>query len=318
MESPGSLEAIQVRHRKEQKELQGRITQKKKNATKKTRKGVNDECEKLEQELKDRQQQELAALHGDNAAGKDLEDQTNHDEEPPETNGSVNETADKLENTSISPEPKPPIQNGNGGGGQKRNRQKDRLARRAAEVEAESLAAAKEASSLPNWKRLERTSMLTAFSTNNLQEVEIQPDGHCLFNALADQLESNGIYLQRTSSTVSGGKTEPKYKILRRMATEYMEANKEDFEAFVDEDFEGYLRKIRDTAEWGGQLELLAVARRFGVEIRVIQDERIEKIEPGVEGETKKDAKTLWLAYYRHGYGLGEHYNSLRKKEAKP
>lgn len=74
---------------------------------------------------------------------------------------------------------------------------------------------------------------------------------------------------------------------------------------------------MRDTAEWGGQLELMAVARRYGVEIRVIQDGRTDNIsgkEGEGEGEGKGDeAKTLWLAYYRHGYGLGEHYNSLRR-----
>jgi len=61
----------------------------------------------------------------------------------------------------------------------------------------------------------------------------------------------------------------------------------------------------------------LAVARRYGVQIRVVQDERIEDIEPNTEGDSQKETKTLWLAYYRHGYGLGEHYNSLRKKDEK-
>ena len=42
--------------------LQGRITQKKKNATKKTRKGVNDECGTLEGDLRSRQQAEIDAL----------------------------------------------------------------------------------------------------------------------------------------------------------------------------------------------------------------------------------------------------------------
>lgn len=66
-----TLEAIQARHRKEQRDLQSRITSKKKNASKKTRKGVNDECAGLERDLGARQGQELAALRGDrDATGK--------------------------------------------------------------------------------------------------------------------------------------------------------------------------------------------------------------------------------------------------------
>ena len=37
---------------------------------------------------------------------------------------------------------------------------------------------------------------------------------------------------------------------------------------------------------------------------------RVEKIEGGGE---EREKKVAWLAYYRHGFGLGEHYNSLRK-----
>src|SRR5271156_5742560 len=56
------MEELQARHRREQRDLQSRITQKKKNASKKTRKGVNDECDALQQELLERQQAELTTL----------------------------------------------------------------------------------------------------------------------------------------------------------------------------------------------------------------------------------------------------------------
>ena len=74
-----------------------------------------------------------------------------------------------------------------------------------------------------------------------------------------------------------------------------------------------YVFKVRETGEWGGQLELMALARRYGVTIRVLQgDGRVEEIiGDGVDGA--EDKKEVWLAYYRHGFGLGEHYNSLRK-----
>jgi OTU domain-containing protein 6 len=71
------------------------------------------------------------------------------------------------------------------------------------------------------------------------------------------------------------------------------------------------VHKVRDTGEWGGQLELMALAKTYAVNINVLQDfGRIEKI----EGERDDGAaKSVWLGYYKHGFGLGEHYNSLRK-----
>ncbi|CAG9943599.1 unnamed protein product [Clonostachys rosea f. rosea IK726] len=190
MEGAETLEQMQARHRKELRDLQGKVTSKKKNATKKTRKGVNDD-----------------------------------------------------------------------------------------------------------------EYMKKTFEASGLVEKEIAPDGHCLFSAVADQLRQNDVSLGE-------GEGEPEYKAVRRAASSYMVENADDFAPFLEEDLEPYAAKMRDTAEWGGQLELMALARRYGVEIRVIQDGRTEKIG---EEEGKASGKTIWLAYYRHGYGLGEHYNSLRK-----
>jgi OTU domain-containing protein 6 len=189
-----------------------------------------------------------------------------------------------------------------GGSGKKRNRQKERLARRAAEQEAAAVKAEEEAAGMTDHRARESEYMKKMFKTYDLVEKEVDPDGHCLFSAVADQLGQNSVAL--------GAGGEPPYKIVRRAAATYMVENGDDFAPFLEEDLQDYATKMRDTAEWGGQLELMALARRYEVEIRVIQDGRMEKI--GEEGG-KASGKTLWLAYYRHGYGLGEHYNSLRK-----
>ncbi|UKZ48704.1 hypothetical protein TrVGV298_002932 [Trichoderma virens] len=278
-----TLEQMQARHRRELKDLQGRITSKKRNATKKTRKG---------------------ALNGE--VKEDLEDEEPEQEAQQNdatTNGTqVLETATaelKLEESNDAQGPQP---------GKKRNRQKERLARRAAEQEAAMLHAEQEASSMTDHRARESTYMKGEFTAHGLSEKDIQPDGHCLFAALADQLAHNGIPLDGDDDK------EPAYRTVRRKAAGFMEAHADDFAPFLEEDLEGYAKKMRDTAEWGGQLELMAVARQYGVEIRVIQDGRTERIGEG-EGEGE-EAKTLWLAYYRHGYGLGEHYNSLRRATA--
>ncbi|KAL6904897.1 hypothetical protein GGI43DRAFT_294572 [Trichoderma evansii] len=291
-----TLEQMQARHRRELKDLQGRITSKKKNATKKTRKGVNDECAEMERQLREKQASEVAALNGEVEEDVEEEEQKQNDETPSGTEVLENATAKlKIEENNNTAQQQL---------GKKRNRQKERLARRAAEQEAAMLSAEQEASSMTDHRARESKYMKSAFETNKLTEKDIQPDGHCLFSALADQLSHNDIPL-------GGDKEEPGYKTIRKTATGYMEEHADDFAPFLEEDFESYVKKMRDTAEWGGQLELMAVARRYGVEIKVIQDGRTENIS-GKEGEGD-EAKTLWLAYYRHGYGLGEHYNSLRR-----
>src|SRR4051794_11393633 len=86
-----AMEEIQARHRQEQRQLQSRITQKKKNATKKTRKGINAECEELERQLKQKQDDEIAQLTGTTLteAEKNKEGDINGELEPPDMPRSV-------------------------------------------------------------------------------------------------------------------------------------------------------------------------------------------------------------------------------------
>ncbi|KAI0421276.1 OTU domain-containing protein 6B [Xylaria grammica] len=336
-----TLEAIQARHRKEQRDLQSRITSKKKNATKKTRKGVNDECTALEHDLKERQQLELEALNGDRdiderGVGGEESHGVEQDTAANDTATDTNGITDRLKDATISsdtptstkfsqapselptqPSPEPAAQSQaqtQGQGGKKRNRQKDRLARRAAEREEAAEAAEQEARGMTDHRGLERSSLERTFNAHGLVEHEIRPDGHCLFSAIADQLAQRKIPIAPSS----GGEGEvPPYKVVRRVATDYMDSHPDDFAPFLEEPLESYVPKIRDTAEWGGQLELLALASAYQVEIKVVQNGRTETIQPsGGLGQTQADRgdQTIWLAYYRHGYGLGEHYNSLRKK----
>src|SRR4051812_8766055 len=100
-----TFEAMQSRHRKEQKDLQSRVMNKKKNATKKTRKGVNSECEELERQLKEKQGLEVVALNGEPADVEDVPDLEEDMNDEPSTNG-VNGITQTLDKTAIS-EPEP-------------------------------------------------------------------------------------------------------------------------------------------------------------------------------------------------------------------
>ncbi|KAM0420820.1 hypothetical protein ACHAPT_011350 [Fusarium lateritium] len=297
---PETLEQVQARHRRELKDLQGRITGKKKNATKKTRKGVNDECAEMERTLREKHADEVAAL---SPAKPDEKDQGPEEQEvaaPEENKPEEEKLAAETAKLSVS-EPEQQQQQP----GKKRNRQKERMARRAAEQEAAAQRAEDEAANMTDYRAKESEYMKTAFEKHGLVEKDIAPDGHCLFSAVADQLGQQEIPLG-----AGEGDKEPAYRTVRRAATAYMLEHGDDFAPFLEEDLRDYARKMRDTAEWGGQLELMALARQYKAEIRVVQDGRLERIG---EDEGTASGKTLWLAYYRHGYGLGEHYNSLRK-----
>ncbi|KAM3508283.1 hypothetical protein MY10362_001271 [Beauveria mimosiformis] len=312
-----TVEQAQARHRKELKDLQGRITNKKKNATKKTRKAVNDDCEQLERALREQQAAEIAALNGempaDDAADEGEETQLGADQAlsqqqvEAELNLATEEGTDRVDNTQQQQQQQP--------AGKKRNRQKERLARRAADQAAAMTKAEMEASTMTNHRAIENAYMKKKMEAEGLVEQDIAPDGHCLFSAVADQLQTQlsiplGGTTTTTTTTAAAAAAvselkEPAYKTVRRAATDFMESHGDDFAPFVEGDFATYLARMRDTAEWGGEPELMALARAYGVGIRVVQDGRTEEIGHG--------EKVMWLAYYRHGYGLGEHYNSLRR-----
>lgn len=309
------MEELQQRHRKEAKDLQSKITQKKKGATKKTRKGVNDECDNLERDMKARHQDEVRAMTAP-AVGQDEQDEQNDTEKDQEDEPAkdTDELADRTEGLTIaSPTPPQPQSTQETPAPKKQNRAKARLARRAAEQEALIASAHHEAQDIPNLKAVERESMLAQFSARNLAEKEIRADGHCLYSAIADQLQQLEIPLGAApDSTPDVAATLEPYRVVRHAAAEYIEAHPNDFAPFLEEPLDYYIYKIKNTGEWGGQLELMALAKKYDVAISVLQgDGRVEEINPD-KSQVEAD-KQLWLAYYRHGFGLGEHYNSLRK-----
>lgn len=175
------MEQLQSKHRQQQKDLQARITQKKKSATKKTRKGVNDECAELERQLKGKQELEIADIEGQ-PNSKDVTDTQDSGSKPAleQLDGITLEY--RMQEMSIQSVPVKDEQV------KKPNRQKARLARRAAEQENIIAQAAKEAQDLPDLRQQEIDAMRTLFSSRGLQEHEIRSDGHCLYAAVADQL----------------------------------------------------------------------------------------------------------------------------------
>lgn len=310
-------------HRKEQRDLQSVITQKKKASSKKTRKGVNDECTRLEQELKSRQEKELAVLNGTGGEQSTPEEEkeldSSSEKEVSKPNGdttTMDHTTKSVSSPNISSPPSPTnSQPEQGGGNKKRSRQKERLARRAAEQAEATAKAEEEAANTPDLRAQERERMLKAFTSRGLKEKEVRADGHCLYASVADQLSLRNIGLrpQMSLTIVEEEERLEPYRAVRKTAARYIKEHEDDFSAFLDEPMDEYVRKVGETGEWGGQLELLALAKAYGVSISVLDGNgQVHEVD-GDEATSKDEEKRIWLAYYRHGFGLGEHYNSLRK-----
>lgn len=301
------MEELQKRHRLEKQDLESRILQKKRSATKKTRKGVNDECTALERQLREKQTLELVGLEGEfsqNLLGGEssLDQSTKMDSEKPPIQD--NEST----GSKVSSQPMPAER------AKKPNRQRARLARRAAEQEAIVAQAAKEAQDLPNFRDQERAAMLKEFTSRNLKEKEIRSDGHCLYAAVADQLRWHEIDLKPPNKLMNSSWDSQDqvadYKIIRQVAAAFISNNPDEFLPFLEQPLEEYTRNIRETGEWGGHLELMALAKAYGLIIHVLQGNgKVEKI----QGSTESTVKQIWLAYYHHNFGLGEHYNSLHQ-----
>ncbi|KAL0946947.1 hypothetical protein HGRIS_013106 [Hohenbuehelia grisea] len=156
----------------------------------------------------------------------------------------------------------------------------------------------------------------------NMQMYEINPDGHCLFSAVADQLSLLNVIPSSQAN----------YLTVRRKAADYILLHPDDFLPFLPSpggedgagahndglmtpaEFESYCRSIRDTAVWGGEPEILALSRAYQIPIHVIQGTAPPIVEHQPHPEAKGDGRVVRISYHRRMYGLGEHYNSLRPK----
>lgn len=338
------MEDLLARHRKELRDLQSRITAQKKAATKKTRRAVASACDAQEAETRARHARQVRQLldpsaadaDGDGPAGSavyipppDPELEADADADinagtgagsavsipPPDPDLDAGADADAVPPPPLdrppplapSPSPLPPPSPAAAAGNTKKpNRQKARLARRAAEAAAASEAAALEAAAQPNLRERELAAMAVLLEQHNLQEHQIAPDGHCLYSAFAHSLRLSAAAPPQDAVPAD-------YRAARQRCADFMAAHRPDFEPFLaDGDFDEHVRRVAATAEWGGHAELLALARAFGVHVNVLQAQgrAVEHINADGAAATAD----VWLGYYRHAFGLGEHYNSLVKR----
>lgn len=153
----------------------------------------------------------------------------------------------------------------------------------------------------PQWEReFHRDTELLQACGLSIKEVEA--DGGCLFRAFSDQLENDGG---------------AKHLEYRERCVDFLESNRSDFEPFIEEDFAAYCRKMRRPAEWGGQVEVQALARAFGANALIHQPaERMRSddvLSAALEVLTsdKEDARCVQLCFHPTHHN-GQHYNSVR------
>lgn len=152
--------------------------------------------------------------------------------------------------------------------------------------------------------------------------VQINPDGHCLFSAIADQLALLGILPPEQA----------RYEFTRAAAANYIYTHPDDFLPFLPspegedgygansaglmnaQQFEQYCQSIRNTAAWGGEPEILALSRAFNVPIHVIQGGQPEIV---VHNPSENStAPPACISFHRRMYGLGEVSSASLKFQA--
>eukprot|EP00933_Yihiella_yeosuensis_P082851 TRINITY_DN96853_c0_g1_i1.p1 TRINITY_DN96853_c0_g1~~TRINITY_DN96853_c0_g1_i1.p1 ORF type:complete len:318 (+),score=110.36 TRINITY_DN96853_c0_g1_i1:92-1045(+) len=141
-----------------------------------------------------------------------------------------------------------------------------------------------------------------------LQISEIAADGHCLYRSIGDQL-------RRFRPDVYEFKKSPEkvHEEIRGLCAKALRKEVDNYSPFAelkdDEDFNGYCDRVENSADWGGELELRALADTLKVRIEVF---RADSAQPLVLGESFGNGdEPLRVAFHQYFLALGEHYNSI-------
>ncbi|ORX50770.1 cysteine proteinase [Piromyces finnis] len=290
------MEELKARQKKELKDMQSKIMQLKKsvNGNKKRKKEVQQEIQAMEAEIKERHQKEYDEFIANNTSESNVEsNEVNKNNVDAESEDNVK--SDVKTNTFPIPQQKQ----------KKPNRQKLRKERKAAKLLAMQKEAEEEAKNMVNTRQVEDEAFQKKLDDLGLEIHEIIADGHCLYSSISHQLSLVG--------------EEYSYKDLRRVAADYMRNHYDDFypfllnsngELYTEAEYQRYCDDVEFTSLWGGQLETQAISQALEYPITIIQAES-SPIEIG----TNFDKEKLFISYHLHSFGLGEHYNSLVKKE---
>ena len=190
----------------------------------------------------------------------------------------------------------------------KAQRRKERKARDA--KAREGAIAAEKAAAGPTDKEVETGLIAAKLAALSLAIKPVAADGHCLYRAVLDQLEATGAPHRGKYP-----QTERGLKALRRDVSGLMRRDAARFAPFLvledGDTYEEYCARVADTADWGGQPELLALSLLLGVPIDVFKA-NAPVLKMGAAAGGDGSSARLRLSFHEHYYALGEHYNSVR------
>ncbi|KAJ1918930.1 2-oxoglutarate dehydrogenase E1 component [Mycoemilia scoparia] len=122
-------------------------------------------------------------------------------------------------------------------------------------------------------------------------------DGNCMFRALADQIDG----------------TPETHGRIRGFICDYMERNPQDFAPFIEDDvpWGRYMVSMRTLGTYGGNLELVAFARCFSVDVKVYQLGTNVFVISGSPPNSPNDMRRAYPPVHI-AYHSWEHYSSIR------
>lgn len=189
---------------------------------------------------------------------------------------------------------------------EKAQKKKQGRASKAAEREAEREREQQEAG--PSRRELENVALATQLAKlEPPQQVhEVSADGNCLYRAVGHQLQLVRSGVQ--SGTGPSGSSD--YQKIRSICAEALRKRPDTYSCFTEladgESYDGYCNRVESSSDWGGELELRALADELQVQILVHRAEA----EPLPLGDSDCGLP-LQVTYHRHYFTLGEHYNSV-------
>ena len=261
----GALAALEAKHEAEWREFRERAEAQRQGASKKKLKQLEFQLQQEESDLRYRQHEELDELDGD---AETVE------EEPVVVEDAAARKREEEERIKAKKLAK---------AAKKKSKREAKAKTESARAQADAIEAEEVRRNSERKKECEAISRKLVEINRRIKDVAA--DGHCLYRAIADQSDST-------------------YTEVRKTCASFMEAHADDFAPFIeDESFGDHCAKVRSSAEWGGQPEVLALARALQRPIVVYSRDSA----PLRMGEGSDE---IVVTYHRDYYALGEHYNS--------
>jgi OTU domain-containing protein 6 len=202
----------------------------------------------------------------------------------------------------------------------KKERQKEREIQRQAEIEREN------ANAGPSLRQLELEQIQSVLTPLRLQVAEVEADGHCLYRAIAAHtstaFQEISEFLVYSYDVLSLSQKHflshtPFFFLKHKggLCADTIKTKEIDFAPFCEYtsdvlSFEDYVNRVRNSADWGGHLELraLSIALKRPIHIYSVQSGS-KPLEINDEGNTNESP--IRLSYHLHYFALGEHYNQV-------